>query len=89
MFDGHGGPEVAACIRQNVIKLFFEDVNFLGTSEVDKVFLEEVKDSLIKAFLLADSTLADEITNHISLYVHLTCIFTTQCEQNYQNECKG
>lgn len=67
MFDGHGGPEVAACIRQNVIKLFFEDVNFLGTSEVNKVFLEEVKDSLIKAFLLADSTLANDCSVNSSL----------------------
>ncbi|XP_058752301.1 probable protein phosphatase 2C 49 [Vicia villosa] len=59
--------EEAAYIRKNVIKFFFEDVNFPQTSEVDNIFLQEVENSLRKAFLLADSAMADDCSGNTSL----------------------
>ncbi|KAF7804961.1 putative protein phosphatase 2C 49 [Senna tora] len=42
------------------MRFLFEDVSFPQTSEVNNVFLQEAENSLRKAFLLADSALADD-----------------------------
>ncbi|CAN7056332.1 unnamed protein product [Brassica rapa subsp. trilocularis] len=61
VFDGHGGSEAATYVKQNAIRLFFEDDKFPQTSKVNNsVYVEEVKSSLRNAFLQADLALAED-----------------------------
>ena len=60
VFDGHGGPDAAAYVKRNAMRLFFEDVDLPQTSDIDDIFLKELINSHKKAFLLADLALADE-----------------------------
>nr|XP_043619304.1 probable protein phosphatase 2C 49 isoform X2 [Erigeron canadensis] len=52
VFDGHGGQEAAAYLKNNVTRLFFQNEQIYQGDDVEK--------SLREAFLLADSALADD-----------------------------
>lgn len=72
VFDGHGGSDAAAYIKNNAMRLFFEDADFPQTSAVNQAFLEELVNSHSRAFLLADQALADE--SSVDAYCGTTAI---------------
>lgn len=62
VFDGHGGSEAAAYVKNNAMRLFFEDTALPQVFDNDDKLLEDLRNSHRKAFSLADHALADECT---------------------------
>ncbi|KAL2341620.1 hypothetical protein Fmac_009560 [Flemingia macrophylla] len=60
VFDGHGGPDAAAFVKNNAMRLFFDDADMLQSYNADALFLKRLEDSHKRAFLGADLALADE-----------------------------
>ncbi|KAK4799411.1 hypothetical protein SAY86_024776 [Trapa natans] len=59
VFDGHGGPEAATFVKNNITKILFQNTNFPMSIEVEKGFIGDAMDSLQRAYLLADKALSD------------------------------
>ncbi|KAI8561915.1 hypothetical protein RHMOL_Rhmol04G0379300 [Rhododendron molle] len=73
VFDGHGGSNAAAAfLKENAMRLFFEDANLPQTSDIDDLFLEKLEGSHRKAFLLADQALARE--QNVPIYCGTTAL---------------
>ncbi|KAL7123724.1 hypothetical protein ABFS83_14G001700 [Erythranthe nasuta] len=63
VFDGHGGSDAAAYMRNNTMKFFFEDAGLPQTSDdIDEKFLQDLESCHRRSFLLADHALADELS---------------------------
>ncbi|WOH13098.1 hypothetical protein DCAR_0832607 [Daucus carota subsp. sativus] len=62
VFDGHGGSEASAYVKNNAMQLFFGDAALPQIYDNDDKLLEDLGNSHQKAFLLADQALADECT---------------------------
>ncbi|CAI9119050.1 OLC1v1020711C1 [Oldenlandia corymbosa var. corymbosa] len=61
VFDGHGGSDAAAFVKDNALKFFFQDALLLQRADIDELsFLEELENSQRRAFLVADQALAEE-----------------------------
>ncbi|XP_022860309.1 probable protein phosphatase 2C 13, partial [Olea europaea var. sylvestris] len=73
VFDGHGGSDAAAYVKNNAMKFFFEDAILPQTSDNDEKFLQDLVRAHRKAFSLIDLALADE-QNSVDSYCGTTAI---------------
>ncbi|KAI3459181.1 hypothetical protein Pfo_015844 [Paulownia fortunei] len=62
VFDGHGGPNAAAYMKNNAMRFFFEDAELPQSSYIDEKFLQDLESSHRRSFLLADRAMADELS---------------------------
>lgn len=72
VFDGHGGSDAAAYVKNNAMRFFFEDAELPQISDIDESFLEELENSHRRAFVVADRALADECS--VDAYCGTTAI---------------
>ncbi|CAI9779715.1 unnamed protein product [Fraxinus pennsylvanica] len=73
VFDGHGGSDAAAYVKNNAMKFFFEDASLPQTSDNDEKFLQDLERAQRNAFSLIDLALADE-QNGVDSYCGTTAI---------------
>lgn len=60
VFDGHGGSEASAYVKDNAMRLFFEEAALPQLYDIDDKLLQDLEKSHCKAFSLADQALANE-----------------------------
>lgn len=62
VFDGHGGSSAAAFMKNNTLRIFFEDAELPQTSDIDETFVQALESSHRRSYLQADQALADELS---------------------------
>ncbi|GAB2216288.1 hypothetical protein Droror1_Dr00024059 [Drosera rotundifolia] len=77
VFDGHGGSEAAAYMKENALRFFFEDIDFPQSSEVDGVFRDEVENSIKKLLVFMDC-----IKKASGFFARAAAMFENTYEQN-------
>ncbi|EYU45471.1 hypothetical protein MIMGU_mgv1a008875mg [Erythranthe guttata] len=87
VFDGHGGSDAAAYMRNNTMKFFFEDAGLPQTSDdIDEKFLQDLESCHRRSFLLADHALADELSV-VDSYCGTTAL-TALLSQDHRPSCE-
>ncbi|KAL1536307.1 protein-serine/threonine phosphatase [Salvia divinorum] len=62
VFDGHGGQGAATFMKNNTMKIFFENAELPQTSDVEETFLQAMETCHLRSYVQADQALADELS---------------------------
>lgn len=60
VFDGHGGRDAAVYMKDNAMKIFFEDADLPETADIDENLLQALETCHRRSYLQADRALAEE-----------------------------